>query len=129
MFAAPKPKLKKALAEIASWTELAGLKLHPTKTRIVSAVGKGGFDFLGYHFERYQIGGGMKWPRDKSRKKLRDKLREKLRRGRSGSTADIITEINRSSRVAWLLQIQRASAMRDADQWVRKNSSNCAAPP
>jgi len=73
---------------------LAGLKLHPTKTRIVSAVGKGGFDFLGYHFERYQIGSGMKWPRDKSRKKLRDKLREKLRRGRSGSIADIIIEIN-----------------------------------
>ncbi len=38
---------QEALAEIAAWTEAAGLKLHPTKTRIVSAEGKGGFDFLG----------------------------------------------------------------------------------
>jgi hypothetical protein len=30
----------------------AGLTLHPTKTRIVNADEKGGFDFLGYHFER-----------------------------------------------------------------------------
>ena len=112
---------QKALAEIASWTELAGLKLHPTKTRIVSAVGKGGFDFLGYHFERYQIGGGMKWPRDKSRKKLRDKLREKLRRGRSGSTADIIIEINPILK-GWFgyFKFSVPSAMRDADQWVRE---------
>jgi RNA-directed DNA polymerase len=111
---------QKALAEIAAWTELAGLKLHPTKTRIVSAVGKGGFDFLGYHFERYQSGSGMKWPRDKSRKKLRDKLREKLRRGRSGSIADIIIEINPILK-GWFgyFKFSVPSAMRDADQWVR----------
>ena len=112
---------QKALAEIAAWTELAGLKLHPTKTRIVSAVGKGGFDFLGYHFERYQNGSGMKWPRDKSRKKLRDKLREKLHRGRSGSIADIIIEINPILK-GWLgyFKFSVPSAMRDADQWVRE---------
>ena len=112
---------QKALAEIAAWTELAGLKLHPTKTRIVSAVGKGGFDFLGYHFERYQLGSGMKWPRDKSRKKLRDNLREKLHRGRSGSIADIIIEINPILK-GWLgyFRFSVPSAMRDADQWVRE---------
>ena len=111
---------QKALAAIAVWTETAGLKLHPTKTRIVTAVGKGGFDFLGYHFERYLVGSGMKWPRDKSRKKLRDKLREKLRRGRSGSIADIITEINPILK-GWLgyFKFSVSSAMRDADQWVR----------
>jgi RNA-directed DNA polymerase len=112
---------QKALAEIAVWTETAGLKLHPTKTRIVSAVGKGGFDFLGYHFERYQAGSGMKWPRDKSRKKLRDKLREKLRRGRSGSIADIIIEINPILK-GWFgyFKFSVPSATRDADQWVRE---------
>ena len=110
-----------ALAEIAAWTELAGLTLHPTKTRIVSAVGKGGFDFLGYHFERYQTGSGLKWPREKSRKKLRDKLREKLRRGRSGSIADIIIEINPILR-GWFgyFKFSVPSAMRDTDQWVRE---------
>jgi RNA-directed DNA polymerase len=41
-----------ALAEIRQWMEAAGLTLHPTKTRIVDASQKGGFDFLGYHFER-----------------------------------------------------------------------------
>src|SRR5437016_12094012 len=38
-------EVREALAEIAAWTERAGLKVHPNKTRIVSAVGKGGFDF------------------------------------------------------------------------------------
>ena len=112
---------QKALAEIAAWTEKAGLKLHPTKTRIVSAVGKGGFDFLGYHFERYQAGSGMKWPRDKSRKKLRDNLREKLRRGRSGSIADIIIEINPILK-GWFgyFKFSVPSAMKDADKWARE---------
>jgi RNA-directed DNA polymerase len=112
---------QKALAEIAAWTQTAGLKLHPTKTRIVSAVGKGGFDFLGYHFERYQTGSGMKWPRDKSRKKLRDTLREKLRRGRSGSIADIIIEINPILK-GWFgyFKYSVPSAMKDADKWVRE---------
>ena len=34
------------------WTAEAGLTLHPEKTRIVDATQPGGFDFLGYHFER-----------------------------------------------------------------------------
>ena len=111
---------QEALAEIAAWTEAAGLKLHPTKTRIVSAEGKGGFDFLGYHFERYHEGGGLKWPRAKSRKKLRDTLREKLRRGRSGSIPDIIIKINPILK-GWLgyFKYSVPSAMKDADQWVR----------
>ena len=36
------------------WTAEAGLTLHPAKTRIVDATQRGGFDFLGYHFERGQ---------------------------------------------------------------------------
>src|SRR5204863_5993222 len=39
-----------------------GLRLHPAKTRIVNAAERGGFDFLGYHFEQYRQGGGKKWP-------------------------------------------------------------------
>ena len=46
-----------ALDMVQRWTAQAGLTLHPTKTRIVDATVRGGFDFLGYHFER-----GMRWP-------------------------------------------------------------------
>lgn len=47
-----------ALALVQTWVAANGLKLHPEKTRIVDAAQKGGFDFLGYHFER-----GYRWPR------------------------------------------------------------------
>ncbi len=43
--------------KLRDWVEKAGLIVHPTKTRIVDASQKGGFDFLGYHFER-----GHRWP-------------------------------------------------------------------
>ena len=65
---------RRALALVAEWTMAAGLTLHPDKTRIVDAAHHGGFDFLGYHFER-----GTHWPRPKSVKKLRDTLRTKNR--------------------------------------------------
>src|SRR5882724_703546 len=62
---------QQALALVQQWTVGAGLTLHPEKTRIVDATQPGGFDFLGYHFER-----GYRWPRTKSRQKLKDKIRE-----------------------------------------------------
>jgi len=65
--------------------EQAGLSLHPTKTRIVKASEPGGFDFLGYHFER-----GYRWPRKKSLDKLKDALRAKTKRMRPDSVEDII---------------------------------------
>jgi len=112
---------QKALAEIAVWTAAAGLQLHPTKTRIVSAEAKGGFDFLGYHFERYHDGSGRKWPREKSRQKLRDRLREKLPRGRSGSIAEILSEIKPILQ-GWLgyFKYSTTTAMRGTDEWVRE---------
>ena len=65
---------EQALEQVRQWTEQAGLLLHPVKTRIVDATQPGGFDFLGYHFER-----GMKWPREKSLRKFRDAIRVKRR--------------------------------------------------
>lgn len=59
-----------ALSQVRTWMKEAGLVLSPEKTRIVNAAQPGGFDFLGYHFER-----GMKWPRKKSLKKLKERLR------------------------------------------------------
>jgi RNA-directed DNA polymerase len=66
-----------------------GLKLHPTKTRIVDASQRGGFDFLGYHFER-----GKKWPRKKSLDKLKDTVRSKTRRNNGRSLKAICADLN-----------------------------------
>jgi RNA-directed DNA polymerase len=74
---------QEALEQVQYWAEENGLKLHPIKTRLVDASLAGGFDFLGYHFER-----GMKWPRKKSMDKLKESIRQKTRRteGRSMRT-------------------------------------------
>jgi RNA-directed DNA polymerase len=47
---ASQEEAQKAFEEITQWVEENGLKLHPSKTRIVDASQRGGFDFLGYHF-------------------------------------------------------------------------------
>jgi RNA-directed DNA polymerase len=109
-----------ALAEVAGWTQTAGLKLHPVKTRIVSAAGLEGFDFLGYHFQGYQDGRGTKYPRKKSHQKLRDTLAAKLHSGRSGGIPTIIQEINKTLK-GWLgyFKYSRPSALRSIDQWTR----------
>ena len=66
---------KRALAEVQRWTMQAELALHPEKTRIVDATQRGGFEFLGYHFER-----GMKWPRAKSLGEFKTTVRHHTRR-------------------------------------------------
>ena len=82
-----------ALAAVATWVNGAGLTLHPEKTRVVDATQRGGFDFLGYHFER-----GMRWPRQKSLMKLKDRLRAKTSRLDGRSLAEIVADVNRSLR-------------------------------
>src|SRR5690606_2390439 len=58
---------QQALLMVQRWTQAAGLHLHPQKTRVVDMQQPGGFDFLGYHFER-----DRRWPRQKSRAQFRD---------------------------------------------------------
>jgi len=110
-----------ALTEIGRWVQAAGLTLHPTKTRIVNAAERDGFDFLGYHFEQYREGGGKKWPRQKSQFKLRESLREKLRRGRSGSIRQIVAELNPTLR-GWYgyFKYSLPTALQRVDEWVRE---------
>jgi RNA-directed DNA polymerase len=110
-----------ALGEIGQWVQAAGLTLHPAKTRIVHAATRGGFDFLGYHFEQYHAGGGKKWPRQKSQYKLRDSLREKLPRNRSGSIGQIVDELNPTLR-GWYgyFKYSLPTAMQRVDEWVRE---------
>src|SRR5206468_12227766 len=83
-------KAQQALALVQQWTAAAGLRLHPEKTRIIDATKHGGFDFLGYHFER-----GYKWPRKKSLKKFRDKIRVLTKRNNGQSLQVIISRVNR----------------------------------
>ena len=90
-----KEEAQKALEKIAAFTESNGLKLHPEKTRIVDASQRGGFDFLGYHFER-----GKKWPRKKSMDKLKDTIRNKTRRTSGESMSTIYKELNKTL-VGW----------------------------
>lgn len=82
---------KAALKRIQEWVAEAGLTLHPTKTRLVNATEAGGFDFLGYHYER-----GMQWPRKKSLEKLKVTLRIKTRRLQADSLELIIQRVNRT---------------------------------
>ena len=104
-----------ALEQVRQWAEQAGLKLHPVKTRIVDAIERGGFDFLGYHFER-----GMKWPREKSLRKFKDTMRAKTRRTQGHSLKEIIADVNRTLR-GWFEYFKHShrSTFRPLDAWVR----------
>jgi RNA-directed DNA polymerase len=106
---------KEVLEQLRQWMDKADLTLHPTKTRIVNASEKGGFDFLGYHFER-----GHRWPRRKSLDKLRETIRQKTNRSRPGSMRDIITDVNRTLR-GWFEYFQHSisNIFTKEDQWVR----------
>jgi RNA-directed DNA polymerase len=105
----------RALEAIRTWTAEAQLTLHPAKTRIVDARERGGFDFLGYHFER-----GLRWPRKKSLGKLRDAIREKTKRCNGGSLAVIIHDVNSVLR-GWFAYFKHSHypTFRPIDQWVR----------
>jgi len=103
------------LEQLRRWVAEAGLTLHPAKTRIVNASLKGGFDFLGYHFER-----GLRWPRQKSLDKFRETIRQKTGRLRPGSMEDITGEVNRTLR-GWFEYFKHsiANVFEKEDRWVR----------
>lgn len=107
---------RQALEAVREWTGKAGLTLHPQKTRMVDAPQRGGFDFLGYHFER-----GKRWPRRKSLDKLKETIRAKTRRTNGQSLPVIITNLNRSLR-GWFeyFKHSRPFIWADLDRWVRR---------
>jgi len=104
-----------ALGGVQQWTERNGLQLHPTKTRIVDATQRGGFDFLGYHFER-----GMKWPRKKSLRKFKDTIRAKTKRTNGHSLQAIINDVTRTSR-GWFeyFKYSHWTTFEPLDGWIR----------
>jgi RNA-directed DNA polymerase len=106
---------ERALAEVERWTAAAGLQLHPDKTRIVDAAQAGGFDFLGYHFER-----GYRWPSKKSLKKHKDAIRQRTQRANGKSLQEIIELVNPVSR-GWFEYFKHShrTTFRPLDQWMR----------
>lgn len=104
-----------ALRLVQQWTQAHGLTLHPEKTRVVDARERGGFDFLGYHFER-----GYKWPRQKSLTKLRDTLRAHTRRTSGESMQTIIDQLNPVLR-GWYGYFKHSltNILADTDRWLR----------
>jgi len=88
-----KAEAQRALEMVQKWTAEAGLTLHPEKTRIVDATERGGFEFLGYHFEQ-----GRRRPRKKSLKKFKDAIRAKTKRTNGHSLEAIIGNVNRTTR-------------------------------
>lgn len=106
---------ERALALVRAWTQVAGLTVHPEKTRVVDATQRGGFDFLGYHFEQ-----GHHWPRTKSVTTLKETLRTKTRRTNGQSLAVIIADVNRTLR-GWFVYFQHSPRhwFRRLDSWLR----------
>jgi RNA-directed DNA polymerase len=113
---ASREEAQAALEAVRRWMEAAGLTLHPTKTRIVDASQPGGFDFLGYHFER-----GYRWPRQKSLDKFREAIRQKTGRLRSGPMSEIATDINRTLR-GWFEYFKHShrTTFAPLDGWIRQ---------
>lgn len=112
----------KALSAVEQWTCENGLTLHPEKTHVVDAAQKGGFDFLGYHFER-----GYHWPKKKSLGKLKDKIRSQSRRTNGLSVERVflagaltISNINRSLK-GWFEYFKHSyfTTFGPLDSWIR----------
>jgi RNA-directed DNA polymerase len=104
-----------ALAKVQQWTAHAELRLHPEKTRIVNATQRGGFDFLGYHFER-----GYRWPRRKSVAKLKATMRSKTRRTHGSSLRTTIKTVNQTL-TGWFEYFKHShkTAFPPLDKWIR----------
>ena len=108
-------KAEGTLEQVRRWMNEAGLTLHPEKTRIVDATKPGGFDFLGYHFER-----GMKWPRRRSLAKMKDLIRAKTKRNNGHRLKVIISGVNRTM-VGWFGYFKHShrTTFPNLDGWVR----------
>ena len=111
---------KQALEQIRQWVEENGLKLHPSKTRVVDASQRGGFDFLGYHFERQR-----KWPRKKSHDKLKDVIRSKSRRNSGRSMKVLCADLN-STLKGWFEYFKHSEphVFKGIDSYVRGRLRN-----
>ncbi len=72
---------KTALGLVRDHLKRLKLELHPEKTRVMNLGDQAGFDFLGFHFTKFQDHPKAKtfpraWPSPKSMTKIRKKIRE-----------------------------------------------------
>lgn len=104
-----------ALATLRDWCDNTRLTLHPEKTCIVDNTQPGGFDFLGYHFDR-----NYKWPSRKSTSKLKDTIRHHTKRSNGYSMETIINRVNRTLR-GWFEYFKHChkTSWRHIDSWIR----------
>jgi RNA-directed DNA polymerase len=106
---------RQALARLQEEMAKRKLTLHPEKTRLVNATKRGGFDFLGYHFER-----GYRWVREKSLQSLKDRIRQKTKRTNGTSLSCIIADLNRTLR-GWFAYFKHSHCwtFERLDRWIR----------
>ena len=106
---------KTALSLLDTLLEARGLRLHPEKTRIADMMQRGGFDFLGYHFEC-----GYRWPRKKSLDKLKNAVRVRTLRTNGNSMERIIADLNPVLR-GWFAYFKHSAktTFGNLDGWVR----------
>ena len=106
---------QRALARVQTWVGENGLTLHPEKTRLVDLAEPGGFDFLGYHFER-----GRRWPRRKAMNQLREKIRTPTPRTSGVSLEETVARLNEVLR-GWFgyFQHSRRLVFPSVDAYVR----------
>lgn len=104
-----------ALARLREEMARRGLTLHPGKTKLVDMSQPGGFDFLGYHFER-----DKKWPRKKSLVKLKDNVRSLTKRNNGNSLETIMVRLNAVLR-GWFEYFKHSyrTTFPTIDGWVR----------
>lgn len=106
---------ERARRRIGELMEQRKLALHSEKTRLVDVNEPGGFDFLGYHFER-----GRRWPRRKSEQSLRERIRPLTKRTSGVSLSSTIEQINPILQ-GWFEYFKHSvpSTFKSIDQWVR----------
>jgi RNA-directed DNA polymerase len=106
-----------ALERVSKLVQERGLSLHADKTSLVNTQQSGAsFEFLGYHFEK-----GTRWPRNKSLKKFKDTIRRKTARSNGHSIAEIIADINKTSK-GWFEYFKHShwKTFKPLDGWIRR---------
>ena len=106
---------KRALKTIQRVLSEMELALHPEKTRMVDATQRGGFEFLGYHFER-----GTRWPRKRSIQNFKDAVRRKTKRCNGDSLETIVEKLNRTIK-GWFEYFKHSNeyTFPELDSWIR----------
>jgi len=110
-----KQEAERALARLRAEVTSRGLTLHPDKTRVTNVNRRGGFDFLGYHFEQK----GRR-PREKSLVSFKDRVRERTRRLDGNRLPTIVERLNAVLK-GWFEYFKHSSkrTFPTLDAWIR----------